>query len=232
MDTDTIPEMVTSLINHPEAFSVLANLINSAALGWLHHHRGAIHAFLPEQEAPISPRKDSYGSVAWKPSHLPMWQPKKSGQSTDVTHGKEGLPAHNASAVSKGGSPYPNHRWLPLRSHDMNIYETPIADTEYDPFSNDWKEWSIAAQQHYSLFENLEQKSVDKYTMGGDGIWNLRRMRGNINLVAFWANDIMDNLPFDDSGDDEHQLTVALPKKTRRGMLLDLPMIFTMYGQC
>ena len=223
MDTNAIPELVTTLINHPEAFTVLANLANSAALGFLHHHRGAIHAFLPEYELPTNATDDSYGPRAWRISALPAWQPSADASISETIDNGEGPSAGStvhASVVSKAGAPYPNHRWLPVQSKDIKIYDTPIADTQYDPFSNDWKEWSIAAQQHYSLLQNLEEDQLDRYAMGGDGIWNLRYMRGNINLAAFWADDVLDNMPFDGSGDDEHQLTITMPQKNRKGKIL------------
>ena len=224
MDANAIPEIVTTLLNHPEAFIVLANLVNSAALGWLHYHRSAIHSFLPEPELPSNPSSDSYGPKAWKISALPAWQPKTELGVSEIAETLEGSEidqaAGHASKVSKAGAPYPNHRWLPLRDNDTSIYITPIADTAYHPFSADWKEWAIAAQQHYSLLQNLEENQLEKYTVGGDGTWNLRYMRGNINLAAFWADDVLDNLPFEGSGDDEHQLTIALPEKMHKGTII------------
>lgn len=152
-------------------------------------------------------------------SALPAWQPNGDGNITEFTYAEKGPEKEYTPISSIGGAPYPNHRWLPLRDNDSDIYKTPIADTEYDPFSQDWKQWSIAAQQHYSFLENLEKNQLEKYTMGGDGTWNLRYMRGNINLMAFWANDVLDNLPFEGSQDDEHQLTITMPQKTHKGKL-------------
>ena len=235
MDANAIPELVTTLIKHPEAFTVLANLVNSAALGFLHHHRGAIHSYLPEYDAPLNPTDDSYGHRAWRSSALPAWQPSADVSISETVNDGEGTEAghvEHASIVSKAGAPYPNHRWLPVQSNEASIYDTPIADTQYGPFSNDWKEWSIAAQQHYSFLENLEKDRLDTYSMGGDGIWNLRYMRGNINLAAFWADDVLDNMPFDGSGDDEHQLTITMPQKNRKGNTPSAQSGYSMNADC
>ena len=65
-----VEEVVTSILTHPESFIVLGNLIDSAALGWVHHRHGAIMSYLPEAHPPakISP---AYGPKAWRDSALP-----------------------------------------------------------------------------------------------------------------------------------------------------------------
>ena len=75
--------------------------------------------------------------------------------------------------------------------------------------------WTIAAQQHYSLLENLEKGLLRKYYIGDEGIWNMRYDRTNINLIAIWANDILDNLPFE-GADDEQLISSNLPRKQHR----------------
>ena len=49
---DAISNLLYSILKHPEAFDVSANLVNSPSLSWLHYHMGAIHPYLLETKAP------------------------------------------------------------------------------------------------------------------------------------------------------------------------------------
>ena len=222
MSPNAIPELVYTLINHPSAFAVLSSLINSATMSWVQYRLGAVHSYLPERKPPLKSNDESYGPRAWRASALPKWQPP--GESSEVEEfpntEKESIADH-APVGSIGAAPYLNHRWLPLRDEDSHITQTPIATAEYAPSGLSWTRWAVGAQQHYSLFENLEKNQLHKYYVGEDGIWNMHYDRTNINLLAIWANDILDNLPFEDA-DDEQLISSTLPRKQRRRMFIPL----------
>ena len=206
MSDFAIEEVVTSLLTHPEAFVVLGNLIDSAALGWVHHRYGAIDSYLPELEQP-SGISDSYGPKAWRASKLPTHPHPPS---------KDPFFANDGDWDAQ--PPYPNHRWLPLRDNQTLLPLTPIWRTEYDANSWDWNHWQLGAQQHYSFLSNLERDELRKYHFGDkhSGLWNMRFMHANINLMAVWANDILDHLPFITAEDDEAHFTMTLPRVLKR----------------
>ena len=218
MSDTAVEETITTLINHPEAFLVLANLVNSAALGWVHHHQGAIHAYLPQLEPPLKSASDSYGPKAWRASALPSYQPAEgSDEIIPFPDTEKDFAGARAEIGDIGGPPYANHRWLPLRDNGTLLPLTPIWRTEYAPNSADWCGWQLGAQQHYSLLQNIESDDLSAYHFGDkDGLWNMRYMHANINLMAVWADDILDNLPFDVEEDDEAHFSIHLPKKFKR----------------
>ena len=224
MSPTAIPELVNTKLNHTESFAVLASLINSATMGWVQYRLGAVHSYFPERQPPIlkpfseDTGDDSYGPKAWRASALPTWQPPDGeNEIAEFPHPEKTGKADKAPIGSIGGPPYANHRWLPLRDDDEHIAKTPIAKSEYKSNGNNWDMWTIAAQQHYSLLENLEKGLLKKYYIGDEGIWNMRYDRGNINLIAIWANDILDNLPFE-GADDEQLISSNLPRKQHRRM--------------
>ena len=123
-----------------------------------------------------------------------------------------------------GASPFDGHRWLPLpggADKDQELWRTPMVETSYDPNGPDWGSWSLGAQAHYSFFENLENDNLKIYHYGHgldqerEGIWNMAYDRMNINFMAIWGKDVLDNLPFK-SPDDEHELSVGFNTKLRR----------------
>ena len=178
MNPLAIPELVNTKLNQPESFVVLGSLINSATMAWVQYRLGAVYSYLPERRPPVltsSPQgtdNDSYGPKAWRASALPTWQSADGERRFEEFPQKpEGV--KKAPIGSDFGPPYANHRWLPLRDEDRHITETPIAHSQYNPFGQSWRQWTIAAQQHYSLLENLEKGLVSKYYVGHDGVWNL-----------------------------------------------------------
>jgi len=202
--------MVHTLLTEPLALSVQVNLINAAALGWLHYHLGAVRSYLPEIALPSNISNASYGPTAWRASALPTWQPTD-GNGEDL--------GQFESKDSRPFDAYPqNHRWLPLRTNKTRVSKTPIAATDYDPFSTDLAHWAMGAQKHYSLLHDLDEDpddSLEKYKLGGDGIWYMRYGRANINLMAIWGKDILNSFPWD-TNDDEHVISVILPQKLNR----------------
>lgn len=214
MNPNAVPTLVHTLMDHPEAFAVVAALINSATLGWVQYRLGAVRSYLPEPDPPFQPNEDAYGPKAWRASALPTYKLEIGGKIEDFPNTEKSGAAEHAPVGSIGAAPYTNHRWLPLRDESL-LPETPIAHTEYLPDGQGWKRWAIGAQQHYSLLENLENGQLHKYYIGEDGIWNMRYDRTNVNLLAIWGNDILDNLPFE-GADDEQLISVELPRKHHR----------------
>lgn len=226
MSDNAIPNVVYTKLNHPYSLNVVANLINSPETGWLHYHLGALHAYLPETIRPApDANSTSYGPKAWRASALPVWNEK--GQMNFPLADKSDDNGNVLTPDQPGAPPFKGHRWLPLPDDERNIYKTPVDKTEYSAFGNDWKKWAIAAQVHYSFLENLESNQLGKYHFGTglddrrEGIWNMNYERMNINFMAIWGKDVVDNVPFEDR-DDEHVLSVALPLKLRRRELFFL----------
>ena len=96
-----------------------------------------------------------------------------------------------------------------------------MVETTYDPDGPDWWSWSLGAQAHYSFLENLEKGDLSIYHYGHgldperEGLWNMAYDRMNINFMAIWGRDVLDNLPFK-TIDDELELSVGVNKKLRR----------------
>ena len=220
MSDTAVEESVTTLLNHPEAFIILANLVNSAALGWVHHrHTGTIHSYLPELALPANPDPSAYGPKAWRASALPTHASvdTSSPENLPFPDTQKDFEGSRAAIGDIGGPPYANHRWLPLRDDGALLPLTPMWRTEYSPNGADWRGWQLGAQQHYSLLQNLENNDLSGYHFGGkDGIWNMRYLHANINFMAVWADDILDNLPFDVEEDDEAHFSIHLPRKLKR----------------
>ena len=149
---------------------------------------------------------------SWRASELPEWYGKADDE-YDFGHKEED---QDEIEVGKPGGPtYEGHRWLPLKDTQANFMKTPMAHSEYNAWGRGWSLWPIAAQQHYSLFENLEKNRMEKYRFGNDeGIWSMQYERYNLNFLAVWGRDIAQN-PIE-GGDDEQDYTVEIPKKLKR----------------
>ena len=185
--------MLETKLNHPELAIVSGNVVNHAILSWVHYHYGASRVYLPELEPPaVSPSKTS-----WRASELPEW---KGPESFRITEGENLEP------------PFENHRWLPVQRKYDNFDGTPMAISEYDPLGRSWKRWDIAAQEHYSLLENLESDpSLRCYDFG---LWHSYHKRFSIHFILFLSNDVLDNGPV--TKDDEHWFTTVFTKKIKR----------------
>lgn len=218
---EAIPNIVYTKIHHPDSLNVVANLVNSPETGWLHYRFGAIHAYLPELKRPKNPKADSFGPKAWRASALPTWAGKE--MSFPVAGVNGGKPDDGSTLPSDvpGAPPYKGHRWLPLPDNEKNKDKTPMVKSAYEPNGPDWGSWSLGAQAHYSFLENLEKDQLHFYHYGHgldaerEGIWDMAYARMNINFMAIWGKDVLDNLPFE-SFDDELALSVQVPLKLRR----------------
>lgn len=134
----------------------------------------------------------------WRPSSLPSW----SGSGHDK---------FNTSRFVPSGTQ--RHRWLPLRGKDAYLLanQTPIADSEYDPYGPGWRRWQIAAQQHYSFLEHLENNELWRYKFN---IWDFKTKRMGIQLVAMMGKDINAAKPI--PKDDEFHFGITMPRKLSR----------------
>ena len=211
-------------MQHPNSLDVVANLVNSPETGWLHYRFGAIHSYLPETKPGQNPSADAYGPTAWRASALPEWEGKEmSFPVKGVGPPPDGKPDDGGVLPpdNPGAPPFKGHRWLPLPDNERNLWRTPMAESSYDPNGPDWGSWSLGAQVHYSLLENIEKGQLNLYNYGQgvdgsrEGIWNMEYDRMNINFMAIWGKDVLDNLPFE-TMDDELALSVTVNKKLRR----------------
>lgn len=195
LDDDAIPQLVDMRMKHPEAFLVSSNIINNPLLGWVHYRMGAVHPYWPELEPSAVPHADE-----WRASSQPSWD------------GPDGF-----AFGPHDEPPFDGHRWLPVsksgNTAKVGLRDTPVGRIEYDAFGTGWSHWSIAAQEHASLFENLENGQLDLYKTQSK-LWDFTGDRLSINFVAIWGDDIVNNSPIAD--DDEPALTVELPTKLNR----------------
>ena len=200
--------MVQTLQAHPEAHNVAANIVNSPITNWLHWHSNAVLPYLPEI-SPANGQRSNDTLPSWRASHLPQH-----GAPAWNDFPFPDRPADGFTVGQKGGPPYKGHRWLPLENTPANLALTPITKSQYHAFGKGWTEWTIAAQQHYSLLEHLEKKDLGVYWAGGEeGVWNMQYERYNLNFLAIWGSSVRMQLP---DRDDEQALTVTIPMKFKR----------------
>ena len=173
-------------IEHPEYLAVSANVVVNFATAWIHQHLGAVRPYLPELGPPKGPPS------TWRVSELQHWSgPPKFDYRT--FQGQKG------------------HRWLPVPVGNPSFRMTRIDKSEYKLSSSGWHSWHVAAQQHYSLFHNIESTELWKY---GFDVWDTSYNRVSINLIAMTGDDIVEMSPFPSY--DEQYITMDYPKKVGR----------------
>ncbi|EED13626.1 conserved hypothetical protein [Talaromyces stipitatus ATCC 10500] len=216
IDQSAIPRVVMTLINNPRALLVSSNVVNNPALGWVHYHMGAVHPYVPE----VRPDSDNLATKengVWRASDLPSWSGAE-WEMPELDHFFSLFGVNDRANV-------PVHRWIPTRDLSL-LYKTPVAKSEYNAFGNNLLFWPLAAQAHYSLLQNIEEKRLGRYFMvhGSDeeavSTWDMRGSRISINFMVIKGKDIIDNLP-NLKGDDENQLTVELPASLNRAVLVE-----------
>lgn len=212
---DAIPRLVTAKLKYPEAFAVSANVINNPPLSFLHYHLGALHPFLPElsgtqDQLPSEDETDPVETrtiIPWRPSHYPYWEGP-----ADFEWSLEAEP------------PSKNHRWLRVED-EKAINRTPVAKLTYDVWGPTYESWAIAAQQHYSLLENLERDRTDVYRF--EKPWDMKGERIRINVLAILGSDVLDtdvdHWP-NDRG-DEDMIVLDLPRQLGRRKYFPSPLL-------
>ncbi|KAL8846006.1 MAG: hypothetical protein Q9221_008868 [Calogaya cf. arnoldii] len=213
VEEKAIASLIATKVAHPEHLLVSSNTINSPRLAWLHSHLGAIHPYLPQVSS--QPATDSKrNNIDWRPSLLPPW---------DGNPSTFAFPSHPPRPSNR------QQRWLPVPAPFNNSLKgTPASLLQYESSTEGLRNWAIAAQQHYSFLQNLERGQLWRYKMSNTGdeskphsnLWHMQGTRIQINLIAVWGDDVVDNLPV--PPDDERYFTVDLPKKLGRAAVVDL----------
>lgn len=184
-------------MQHPEYFVVSANIVNQPLLSWVHWNLGAIKPYLPELDNNGKSERiliDDWEKYDWRVSGLPPWS------------------GPDKFKIEKWKSSEMHHRWLPVPGVDHHILDrTPIERTEYDAMGRGWLEWTIGAQEHYSLFENLENNNMSKYKFDN---WDFQYRRMGIQFIAMMGKDINAAKPI--GRDDEQHFSCTMPQKLGR----------------
>lgn len=191
IEDSAILSMIHTRASRPDAYVIGANVVNQPLSSWLHRSLGAVKPHLPDTDSHELYHYEEL--VSWRTSLLPSW--KGSSAEFDVD---SWIPPSNRK-----------HRWLPIRGKTDHVLDhTPIMQAEYDAYTGlGWQKWSIAAQQHYSLFENLEAGEMWRYRFG---MWDYRDLRMGLQFVVMTGKDINIAKPID--ADDEGHFAVTMPR--------------------
>ncbi|KAJ5184220.1 hypothetical protein N7492_001836 [Penicillium capsulatum] len=228
-EDNAIPRLVTTLMKNPDALLVSSNVINNPALGWVHYHMGAVHPYMPET-APLTKHLASRDNGVWRPSDLPK-RIEPPAQPFGVDEYRYMFGVDNDEDI-------PKHRWYPISDYHY-LSKTPAAASQYDPFGNNLYFWPLAAQAHYSLLQNIEEKALDRYYMvhdigktkrGTPSVWRMTGTRLSINFMAIRGRDVFENRDTIARNDDEHTLTVDLPQYIDRSVLVETTSIVAHYS--
>ncbi|QLI65158.1 uncharacterized protein G6M90_00g010680 [Metarhizium brunneum] len=200
MEDGTILSMAHTRAMRPDFYLVSANVVNQPLSSWLHLSLGAVRPYLPDNET-WRPVEAESGVMNWRPSRLPSWR---------------GPPDFD---VAKWNPPADRqHLWLPVTGKtDHLLHNTPIVHTVYDAYKDQgrWK-WMAAAQQHYSLLENLERGELSKYKFH---LWNYQELGMGTQLVAMTGKDINAAKPIGAAA--ERHFAVTMPRKIGRPAVAD-----------
>lgn len=170
LEDHTIPTIVKTKLDNPDSLMVSANVVNEAALATLHSHPGVALPYLPELHhvKQTSGFKDRL-SQGWRASGLPKWQGPASFR------------------VRKGfRPPFEGHRWL--LPAEPGSDRDPIAASVYTDTGPSLKDWTVAAQQHYSFLHHLETKHLKRYKFP---IWADPTEAISQNFGCFWGRDAL-----------------------------------------
>ncbi|KAL9100143.1 MAG: hypothetical protein Q9163_004444 [Psora crenata] len=165
-------------------------MIGEPAFTSIHDHLGVIKPYLPEP-VPLESTSRSH----WRASDLPWWD----------------SPAEFPVA-KPSFRPGIKHRWLPLGISQTEIGRTRMGEGGWKNYKAKWESWAVAAQEHYSFLEHMEQMRLERYFFQ-DRPYDLPRK--SPNLIAVWGDDVVDNGPV--PNDEDKYLTSTLPKKLGKG---------------
>jgi hypothetical protein len=231
----TIPTLVYTRWTHPEYYVVSANIVNQPSLSWVHHRMGVIKPYFPELLSSMHSEEDEksdedqssteiserdqdsepeagahssseapFGQVDWRASHLPSWSGPEDFSATEWN------PDHSP------------HRWLPLRTSDdpasyhAALERTPIMESSYSAWGAGLSHWQLAAQEHYSFFEHLENNELWRYKFH---TWDYDYDRMGIQFIAMMGRDINIAKPLE--ADDESYFTETMPARLRRHAVVE-----------
>lgn len=204
---DTIPRMVTRKLANPNYLLVLSNNINNPLMSKVHYDSGAYHPYLPVHSSLPSEIYRQFevahedGDTSWEFTHYPNW-------TGPIDYKLD----HNESTT--GLSPV----WLRM-PNDEDIMRTPIRQVSYDTWGPGVSSWSIAAQSHLSLLENLYFNNVSAYYESLNEVWFTDYDRLSINLICVEANEILAQLPVNVGGGRrrvDHSHLAKEAQETRR----------------
>ncbi|KAJ5631682.1 uncharacterized protein N7484_011782 [Penicillium longicatenatum] len=170
LEDHTIPTIVKTKLDNPKSLMVSANVVNEAALATLHSHPGVALPYLPELHhvKQTSGFKDQI-SQGWRASSLPEWEGPASFR------------------VRKGFKPpFEGHRWL--LPAEPGSDRDPIAASVYTDTGPNLKDWTVAAQQHYSFLHHLEMNHLKRYKFP---IWIDPTEPTSQNFGCFWGRDAL-----------------------------------------
>jgi len=231
IDENAIPRMVSSLVAHPEASSIQANVINNKGTYWYHYHAGDGTTILPFLPSTTSATLEVSASQDWRTSNLPELSDFEALTFRD-TNWTTYLPTrHDFSPQywSLAASTARNLQISPVVTA-MNP-DTPSKGGGFMPTVT----WPIAAQSHYSLIHHLEHNTLSKYHFGGtDGLWNPWYHHFSINFMAIRGSTVQ-RVPFWDDAHkdwfgDENTLTEMLPRALDMPLLVDTHAIVAHYS--
>ncbi|KAJ4243824.1 hypothetical protein NW762_014701 [Fusarium torreyae] len=195
IDDNAIANLVTRKMQNPNDFVVSGNVINNPPLGFFHYRMGALHPYFPET---VQPTYTTNTSWYWKSSMHGYWD----GPGTFTWD-------------AGNDPPFNHHRWLRVQDERM-MAQTPAHRLKYEVWGTSYEDWSIAAQQHYSLLENIETNQLDLYKF--DKPWIMHEDRIRINFMCVYADDILDTDidSWTPGQGDEDMIVLNLPKQLRR----------------
>ncbi|KAJ5580102.1 uncharacterized protein N7459_006087 [Penicillium hispanicum] len=201
LEDHTIPTIVKTKLDSPEALMVSANVINEAVLASLHRHPGIALPYLPELYHVEQPsRSRSQLNQDWRASSLPRWEGPASFK------------------VRQGFTPpFEGHRWL-LPAEALPDRD-PIATSVYSEIGPALQDWTVSAQQHYSFLNHLESNRLSRYKFP---MWVDPTEPISQDFGCFWGKDA-ERLReiFRDSSDEDPFKSWIRPDGTRPRVTID-----------
>jgi len=178
------------------------NTINSPEGNWLHYHMGAIYPFAPNLNGQLANTTDP--TPSWRASSIPQLQ---------ESDAHSFLPFELEQEENFVG-----RTWVGMSRISKHLHKTPIRHAEYAAWGRALNSWAIGAQQHYSLFANIEDGTLDRYFISNTQPWNMQYERYSINFLAVRGKDV-GNVGVD--SDDEAQISMEIPRRLGKPFLVE-----------